>query len=469
MTASDIQHAAARPTATARLAAFAAHGQIDEATLKAAVPIVLDTLAVTIAGGAEPAVKRLAETLEPSSSNAAIPSFWGPSRLRPDDAALLIGMASHVLDYDDVSMLTVCHPSAPILSALLAAAPHETTSGRDLLTAFVVGTETLIRLGQAMGFRHYALGFHATATLGTIGAAAACARAMGLDEARTRHALAIAASMASGLRKNFGSSVKSLHVGIAASNGLKAARLAAAGLGGAEEAFEEEGFLHAFSGGKTDAWPDELKLGEPCAIVAPGFEQKRYPCCYLLHKMIEGALALRRQHGLNLDDMASARVDMPQGGTKPLIHPRPRTGLNALFSGPYAICASLADGQIDLASFTDAAVLRPEIQARFGDVEVIESGAASEHGGDIGAAPVTVTVRTRSGESFSRTVLASPGSLQDPLTLEQSAAKWADCLQRARPGLDPGRMAQLHAAGSTILSARQIGPWLADVAEAVRT
>src|SRR3546814_5230541 len=109
---------------------------------------------------------------------------------RRDDAALLIGMASHVLDYDDVSMLAVCHPSTPILSALLATADRERTSGRALVEAFVVGTEVLIRLGQAMGFRHYALGFHATATPGTVGAAAACARLLGLDERRTAHALA---------------------------------------------------------------------------------------------------------------------------------------------------------------------------------------------------------------------------------------------------------------------------------------
>jgi 2-methylcitrate dehydratase PrpD len=462
MTTSPSMQAQNDPTLPAmqEILRFVMTARADQAVLAEANRAVLDTLAVTLAGGVEPGVQALTRALEPDSGASAVPSFWSQNAYRPDDAAMLFGMASHVLDYDDVSMLTVCHPSAPVLSALLAATPREGVSGKLLLEAFAIGTEVLIRLGQSMGFRHYALGFHATATLGAVGAAAACARLIGLDEVRTRHALAIATSMSSGLRKNFGSMVKSLHVGIAASNGLKAARLAAAGVEGAAEPFEGEGFLHAFSGGETDRWSEGLSLGEPFAIVEPGFEQKRYPCCYMLHKMIEGSLQLRRDTGLDLAAVKSMRVDMPAGGTKPLIHPFPKNGLNALFSAPYAVVASLADGRIDLKSFADAAVMRADIQSRLVDVQVVEASGKAQTGSDLGSAPVTVTLVPHEGAEVSRTIIASPGSLQDPLTPAQLKAKWVDCLQRGRPGLAEDAAGALFDQGAALVAEDNARNWL---------
>lgn len=452
--------ASASASAMPEILRFVMEARADQAVLAEANRAVLDTLAVTLAGGVEPGVRALKRSLEPDSGPNAVPSFWSNSAYCRDDAAMLFGMASHMLDYDDVSMLTVCHPSAPVLSALLAAAPREGVSGKALLEAFAIGTEVLIRLGQAMGFRHYALGFHATATLGAVGAAAACARLMGLDVTRTGHALAIATSMSSGLRKNFGSMVKSLHVGIAAANGLKAARLAAAGIEGASEPFEGEGFLHAFSGGETDRWPERLSLGEPFAIVEPGFEQKRYPCCYMLHKMIEASLQLRRDTGLGLGNVKSMRVDMPAGGTKPLIHPFPKSGLNALFSAPYAVAASLADGRIDLKSFADAAVLRLDIQSRLADVAVVEASGEAQTGSDLGSAPVTVTLVPHQGAEVSRTITASPGSLQDPLTPPQLKAKWVDCLQKARPSLPADAAGALFDQGASLVTEDNARDWL---------
>lgn len=451
---------------SAMFATFIHDAVVDDLTRRRAAAAVVDTLAATLAGGVEPPVRALAGALDPAGA-AGVASFWNDARYPREDAALLFGMASHVLDYDDVSMLAVCHPTAPVLSAILAAAPRPATSGRDLLDAVAVGTEVMIRLGEAMGFRHYALGFHATATLGTVGATAALARLMRLDRPATRHALAIAASLASGLRRNFGSMVKSLHVGIAAANGVRAVRWAAAGIEGAAEPFEGEGFLKAFSGGAVERWPAGLVLGAPFVLAAPGFEQKRYPCCYLLHKMIEATLGLVRDTGCSLDEVASVRVDMPAGGTRPLIHPRPRSGLNALFSAPYAILASLADGRIDLKSFTDAAVLRPAIQQRLGDVEVVEAEGTALQGADVGAAPVTVTLTLKAGGTRTRTIGASPGSLEDPLTLAQLEAKWLDCLERARPGIDGGAARRLFAAGINVAATPRVDGWLDALSGAV--
>jgi 2-methylcitrate dehydratase PrpD len=467
--APDIRAERPPRSATADLAQFAITGTVPPEVVTQAVPLLIDTLAVMVAGGAEEQVGRLAASLPGASGPGAVPSLWTDAQYRDDDAALLFGMASHILDYDDVSMLAVCHPSVPILSALVAGLGGSPASGRGVIEAFAIGTEVLIRLGQAMGFRHYDLGFHATATLGTMGATAALARLRGLDEGRTRHALAIAASQASGVRANFGSMVKSLHVGIAAANAVRAVRLAKAGIEGATEAIEGSvGFLHAFSGGATTAWPSGLMLGAPFAIGDPGFEQKRYPCCYMLHKMIEGALALRRDTGLDLDAAASIRVDVPKGGTSALIHPYPKSGLNALFSGPYAIAAALADGRIDLASFTDEAVLRPSIQRRLTDVTLVESDKAPAQGSDVGGAPVTVTITPRSGAPVARTVTLSPGSLADPITPEQLRAKWLDCLRRAKPDLTPDSAAALFDEAARLPESPDATRLIATIAGAIR-
>jgi 2-methylcitrate dehydratase PrpD len=404
-----------------------------------AIRAILDTLAVTIAGGSDPAVQCLESALDPVPS-APTRSFWSGRTYLPSDAALLYGMASHMYDYDDVSMVAVCHPSAPVLSALIAAqagrlAPPD-SSGLDFVTAFAIGTEVMIRIGQAMGFRHYELGFHSTSTLGTIGATAAVARLLRLDETQTCNALAISASAACGLRKNFGSMVKPLHVGLAASSAVRAVRMAQAGMQGASEVFESSGFLQAFSGGMTDQFPSkDIALGQLFALEEPGFEQKRYPCCYMLHKMIEATLQLRLEYGCMLSEVERVHVHVPAGGTKPLIHPFAKSGLNGKFSAPYAITASLTDGRIDFSSFTDAAVLRPELQDRFRDVLVSEDGSQMASGSDIGRYPVTVRLFMKDGREFEKTIVVSPGSMEDPLTLPQLKKKWVDCLVHGVPTL----------------------------------
>ena len=172
--------------ASAHAARFAAAGRVAPAARDAAARAIVDTLAVMVAGGQAGPVRRLEMTLAPAAGQG-VRSPWSEAAYAPQDA--------HMLDYDDVSMLTVCHPSGPVLSALLAGG-LDAVSGAELLDAFAIGTEVSIRLGEAMGFRHYGLGFHATSTLGTVGAAAASARLKRLEPATVAHALAIAASLA---------------------------------------------------------------------------------------------------------------------------------------------------------------------------------------------------------------------------------------------------------------------------------
>lgn len=445
-----------------QVAHFVANAVPDHGVHKRSANYLVDTVGVMIAGSAQIDVNLLRDALDSSALiGTGTQCLWSDRTYHSEDAALLYGMASHVLDYDDVSLLAICHPSAPVTAALLASDACAAASGPELLAAYAVGTEVMIRVGMAMGPVHYALGFHATATLGTIGATAAIARLSKLDTAHTRQAFNIAASLAGGLQSNFGSSAKSLHVGFAASSAVRAVSLARANLAASADAFAPNGFLHAFSGGQVNDWPEGFCLGEPFAIADPGFEQKRFPCCYMLHRMLAGTLELRTRHGFTLDDVSKITLSYPTGGTIPLRYPRPETGMQGLFSAPYACVAALADGAVNLTSFTDAAILRNAVQARLPDVAVIEKPELLRTGG-LSTSPVHVEIELCDGTIVAKLVEQAPGSNDAPMSEVQQREKWHDCLRQAIPWIDRTQSERIREAGLN-LATSNVAPWLKQI------
>src|SRR5258705_6430758 len=189
---------------------------------------ILDTVGVTLAGARDDTTAVVTRTLRWTAGQGAALIFGGGESLDAMSAALINGTASHALDFDDCSNSLGGHPSAPILPALWAIAPG--SSGKAFIAAYAAGVECETRLARAVNFHHYEKGWHPTATLGTFGSAAACSHLMGLDPEQTATALAIAASMASGIKANFGSMTKPFHIGHAARNGLCAALLAQEGM-----------------------------------------------------------------------------------------------------------------------------------------------------------------------------------------------------------------------------------------------
>ena len=448
------------PIGSIDIATFVTRSGVDSRVMAATAPAILDTIAVLLAGSVEDVVTRVGDTLRPEEASDSVPSFDPAIRLRPEDAALLYGTAAHALDFDDVSMLAICHPSAPVLAALLAARPWSQLTGPELCEAHAIGTEVMIRMGQAIGFRHYELGFHTTATMGVFGATAAVARLLRLDLPKTSAALAIAASLACGLRLNFGSMVKPVHVGVAAANALRAVGLARAGVEASRaELFGPGGVFEALSGGTQVTWPEDVALGRPFAIESPGFERKRYPCCYLLHKIIALGKEASRD-GICLADIAKLRVEMPLGGTRPLIHPIPRSGTQAMFSGPYALIAAINDGEIGFESFDDRAVARAEIQLRLTDVSIAEAVGPPLTSEQIGAAPVRLELLMVDGSLRRYERTAAPGSSADPLSAGELGAKWVSCLRRANPSLSAASAEALHGKGAAGLTNGILGPWL---------
>jgi 2-methylcitrate dehydratase PrpD len=408
------------------LARFVAEAETvpDEAIVQAKRAL-LDTLGVALAGCREESVRVVAEWARERGGREEATVLGRRFRAPAAEAALVNGTAGHALDYDDVSLPMRGHPSAPLLPAVLAMGEKAGGSGRDLLTAFVLGFEVEARLGRAIGEAHYALGWHATSTLGTLGAAAACARLLGLDVGRTQMALGIAASLAGGLQQNFGTMTKPLHAGWAAHNGVVAVELASRGFTADARALEgESGFLRAMSGGADVDLGPLAELGDQFEITSSGIGVKLYPCCYAVHRTLDAALDLRAQHRIDPDSIAQVQVEVSRGALLPLREEPPATGLEGKFNLKYCVAVALADGRVGLASFTGEDVHRPAVRELMGKVEARE-------GAEPGAFPIgghaEVRIALKDGSEHSLRVDTPRGDPSRPLGWDELAEKFRDC------------------------------------------
>jgi 2-methylcitrate dehydratase PrpD len=302
------------------------------------------------------------------------------------------GTASHVLDFDDVNARFLGHASVAVLGAALALAEQLDSSGAELIAAFVAGYETACRLAVAIGPRSYADGWHYTGTVGTFGAAAACARLLGLDAPETAIAFGLAASQASGLKCNFGTMTKSLHAGKACENGLLSALLASNGFTASADAIEIEQGFAALSGGECDA---QAALADPPAgwyLLDNLF--KYHASCYWTHSAIEGVLELRDGRGLNARDVSSMDLHVSDLELGTCVIPSPTTALQVKFS--IAHLAAMAVLGRDLAVIADADAADGEVIAVRERVRLVPDGVAG--------APTRVIVRTPEGEELEATV-----------------------------------------------------------------
>jgi 2-methylcitrate dehydratase PrpD len=325
---------------------------------------LLDTLGVTLAGSREPAARIAAEALDLAPGPSLL--LGSTRRVGALDATLVNGTAAHALDFDDCNNTLGGHPSAPVLPALLALAQERPTSGRDFLLAYIAGFEVESKIGLAVNFHHYQKGWHPTATLGVFGAAAACARLMALDAQRTATALAIAASFASGLKANFGTMTKPLHVGHCARSGLFAARLAQRGFtANARRVFEhEQGFLDVFNGpGTYDVQRALSAWAAPLDIVAPGIAIKQYPCCGSTHPALDCMLRLVREQGLQADQVERVEAWIHPRRLQHTNRPDPRSPLDAKFSLQYVLARALVDGHVAVDDFEGGAHEDPRVRA----------------------------------------------------------------------------------------------------------
>ncbi|WP_342240708.1 MmgE/PrpD family protein [Inquilinus sp. OTU3971] len=407
------------PSITAEFVRLIRSSAPGPAAVAAARDGVLDFLACAFGGVSDRAIAPLEAALG-GEGGAAIASVIGRhGRVAPLTAALLNGALGHALDYDDVQRSVGGHPSTVILPALFALAEEQGDTAEALLDAYVVGVEAMARIGLALGRQHYEAGFHPTATLGPIGAAAATAFLAGLDDAGTARALSLAATQSAGLRLQFGSDAKPLHAGLAARAGLFATRLALAGFGAAEDAFDGPiGFLAVYGGEGTEPRLAIEGWGEPWQIVSPGLIFKRYACCSASHFAADAALALKAEHAIDPQAVVDATVTFARGGDAALTVRQPRTGLEGRFSVEYVVAAALQDGRLGLDLFADTPV-RPELAALSARVERRIDPCAPPVSNDPATRFSTVELRLADGRVLSRRV-------DRPLPANDLAAKFRD-------------------------------------------
>lgn len=418
---------AAGPTAT--LCGFAADVTAEDCSDDAravATRMITDTVGVSLAAVDSDVAAAVRRGVPASGDRFAVPGGHTVGDARA--AAVHTGTLAHALDYDDVHEGMGGHPSAPVLAALFPLANREGATGRGLIAAFLAGTEVEIALAEAMNPGHYERGWHPTAVVGTIGAAVGAGHLLGLGNRELRHAVGIAASEAAGIKANFGTMTKPLHVGNAARSGLEAAELAAAGFTASEDALERPfgGFCDLFRG---DTPPDldglVADLGDPWAVVDPRIWFKAHPCCGSVQSAVAAALALREE----CDTTSIESITITEHPRR-LDHtdtPEPTTGLEAKFSIQYCVVAAVLDGDVTLEHFEDEAVPRADI-ANLADRVRLRRDAATFADRDYGAA---VAVRTTDGETLERTVDAPPGSAGNPMPDGVFEAKFRRCAGRA--------------------------------------
>jgi 2-methylcitrate dehydratase PrpD len=322
---------------------------------------VLDYIACGVAGASDELTRILVAELSEQGGRESATVFGHAVRLPAASAALINGAASHALDFDDVNLAMPGHPSVAILPALLALAEERGSSGEHVLTAFVAGYELQCRVGRVLAPGHYdVVGFHATATIGSFGAAAACAHLLRLDAEQFATALGIAGTQAAGLKSMFGTMCKPLHAGKASCHGLLGARLALRGFTSRLDVVEsQQGFASTHS---PDFHPERAYETPERGWYIRSNLFKYHAACYMVHSSIEATRKLREQFGVIPERVEHVQVQLEESCDRICNISAPKTGLEAKFSLRLATAMGLAGVDTGrLSTYSETVAADPEL------------------------------------------------------------------------------------------------------------
>jgi len=408
------------------------YNQIPEVGVSTAKKAILDCIGATIAGSVTPEVNIIEEYLKEIGGVPEVTAIGRNLRTSAPQAALINGVAGHVLDYDDCAehgpiASWLGHPSVALLPAILALGEKYNISGRRLIESYIVGFEVGGKIGLGVG-KHYDIGWHTTSTLGTMGATAATAKLLRLNVHQTRMALGIAASLASGLRQNFGTMTKSFHAGMAGYNGVVAACLAQKGYTADPNILEApSGFAKLMSGGgEFDVEKMSENLGNPFAIVVQGLDLKPYPCCRFTHRCIDVTLYLKKKYQIKADEVSQIICKTSSIIPEYLIYPRPKESLEAKFSIQYCTSVALLDGEVGFEQFTLERVNQPDVQALLTKVEYSHPYKTTNIS-DAMAEPEEVVIKLKNGEEYAYAIPIAKGDFRNPMSEEEVTAKFNQC------------------------------------------
>lgn len=393
----------------------------------------LDCVGAALAGVGEPVSQTITGYVTKLGGTPQASVFGKGLKISVADAALANGTIAHALDYDDCGV-KIGHPSVLVLPAVLSLSEHLGVTGEDLLTAYILGLEVEGKLALHADFKLMQARLNHQTWYGSIGAAAACAKLLRLDIAKTTMALGIAGNFACGLSANHGSMVGAMAAGNACRNGVVAALMAKEGITANPNIIEaKNGFYDTLVGpDHYDAERMADGLGKPFYIESPGIGLKKYPSCYHTHRALDGVFQLLNKHGLSDQDIAEVDVGTSERAMRVLAFSQPATPYQAKYSMPYCIAAAVVDKQVTLETFTDhkfedrhIAEARKKVHLSFPDVPIWPGLA--DVGPDTEFVGNPVTIRTTDGQSYSARVDIPRGDPALPLTDNELLSKYRDC------------------------------------------
>jgi 2-methylcitrate dehydratase PrpD len=397
----------------------------------------IDTIGVMLPGANEPVYKKIVSLVQGYGSGSSTLFLCDQKTFAPW-AALAGGTAAHALDFDDNFDPAKAHASAVLVPTILALGEDVGATFGDALDAYIVGLQIMGKTGQGINPFHRSRGWHATATIGAIGAAAAAARLLQLNSIEAAHAISLSTSTAGGFMSQFGTMAKPVHAGLAAMGGVLAATMAAQGItAGADTLDGPKGMGTLMVGpdveqlrlemqgtaehGQTMQF-DSTNIGLPLHISEYGLKTKRFPNCGSVHRALDGLLALREDYQFSPDNVAQIVVRAPESHLNNLMHRQPQDGLQAKFSLEYNLAVGLIYGNVTLADYVDPAVLRPDVQLQMkkiirDPVDQLESEFDTE-----------VHITLGDGSVVSTSIHMPLGSKNTPMSDEQLWSKFDACV-----------------------------------------
>jgi 2-methylcitrate dehydratase PrpD len=410
----------------ARFAAEFALGDIPADVRHSSARCLLDYFGIALGAWDEPTVQ-IARALAEDLGGAPQASFLGGGRTSMLHAATVNGIASHVLDFDDSHDPTILHGTGPVASAALAAAEWVGASGADVIAAHALGFEVAARAALAVHPEHYDRGFHVTGTAGTMGAAAAAGRILGLDGERLTHALSAAAAQAAGLREMFGSMSKSLHAGKAAANGLYSALLAQRGWVSAREGLEGRRGYWAVLSDRMEPERAVAELGQRWELRQDGL--KPYACGVVSHPTIDAVRRLRDRAGIGSDEIAEIRAEVNPYVLELMGKREPAVGLEGKFSIFHCAAVAYLEGTARVRQFSDEVVRR-------GDIVALRQRVTAKTDEKIPISAARVQLVAKNGTTWDETIAAATGTPGNPMSDEEVVDKYLDLVGER---LDPAR------------------------------
>lgn len=435
---------------TKQLSEFVARLEYDMLT-KEIVEVVksafLDSFGVTLAGLNTTVGENIVKYVKEVGGNPQATVLGTKFRTSVPNAALADGVMAHALDYDDIIPNMPGHPSCTIVPVLLALGEDLRISGKDLITAYVAGFEVETRINLGVMDEHYKKGWHNTATIGTIGAAATAAKLLKLDTEKVQVTFGVSFSMLAGLKRNFGTMTKPLHAGNSARNGLVAAILSKIGFTAQKDLLEgHDGFCDVYCGeGKynLEHIVTNLNFLDSYTIINPGIGFKKYPSCYGTHQALDAIFSLMKEHNIIPEQIEKVKCETSELFYSVVNYKDPKTGLEGKFSFQYCLARALLDGKLGLAEFTDEKVREANVQKLMKKIKVYIYPELKGKK-DVGFGFTVVTVKQKDGGIFLKKVITPRGEPTNPISKDELISKFKKCASFVLPrGKDINRAVEL--------------------------